>query len=77
MASPGSGGFDLRNALKVRWGTCLNLFSSEMKTVETGERKWQVEGSLGRATELAACYAIFLSIACPFCLASEEDIVYS
>lgn len=42
MVSPGSRGFDLQNALKVRQGTWLNLFSSEMRTVETGERKWQV-----------------------------------
>lgn len=49
VASPSSGGFDLWNALKVRRGTCLNLFSSEKKTVETVERKRQV--SLGRTAE--------------------------
>lgn len=42
MVSPGSGEFNLQNALKVRRGTWLNLFSSEMRTVETGERKRQV-----------------------------------
>lgn len=49
VASPSSGGFDLWNALKVRRGTCLNLFSSEKKTVETVERKRQV--SLGGTAE--------------------------